>query len=111
VTIIKVDYDGRIPHDWQERFGRISRAFNVRILSVLFRRTARGYHVECRITGRVTAVALVAAQAIAGSDWRREAFNLSRVRRTRKGAGAGRWNILFERKIPVPSFIQRSLHV
>jgi hypothetical protein len=109
MTTLKVDYDGKIPDDWQERFGRIARVFNSRICCLLFRRTARGYHVECQLSRRLAPCYIVAAQAIAGSDWRREAFNIDRIRRTRKGAGTGRWNILFERKISVPTFIHRSI--
>jgi hypothetical protein len=42
-------------------------------------RTKRGYHVELLAHIRLTSSRMVALQAILGSDYRREAFNLFRA--------------------------------
>jgi hypothetical protein len=105
---LKLDYDGEIPTELTNRIGGTVRALRARVLSYSVRRTRRGYHVEVELSRRVPALAIVAAQAIAGSDPLRERFNLARVRSIRGGANAIPWNVLFQRKIPSPLTLRRS---
>lgn len=43
------------------------------------RSTGGGWHGEVVLAGRLDACTVIAAQAILGSDWAREAYNLMRV--------------------------------
>lgn len=67
-------------------------------------RTRRGWHLIVYYRGvkRFTAAQIVAAQAIAGSDWRREAFNLVRARHLtaapKSWRKVGAWNTLYREK-------------
>src|SRR5215471_5668697 len=103
---LKVDYDGAIPRDFSARVIGIRDALRCRVSRVALRRTRRGYHCTITCIGRATATTVVAAQAIMGSDWRREGFNLGRVRGIRAGTTNAKrgWNVLYERKITVPSW-------
>lgn len=103
---LKLDFDGPIPSELTNRIGGTARALRVRVVSFSVRKTRRGYHVEVELSRRVPALAIVAAQAIAGSDPLRERFNLARVRGIRRGANSLPWNVLYERKIPSPQSLR-----
>lgn len=68
-------------------------------------RTRRGWHIV--VYGprkyRISALETVAAQAILGSDWRRETFNLIRARNLAKAPPSwrkvGAWNTLYQEKL------------
>lgn len=81
----------------------VCRIINVRPTSIRFDRTRHGWHVLCRFRESLTPAELVAFQACAGSDLRREALNLMRARAIRTHAITGfwarRWNILYAHKI------------
>ena len=71
-------------------------------------RTRRGWHVELYQSGRGRALRLssaqtVALQAILGSDYRREAFNLFRAMRLSRAPGFWRklphWNVLHKERL------------
>jgi hypothetical protein len=62
-------------------------------------RTAHGWHMVVAIQNRLPALALVAAQAILGSDFRRESLNLMRCLSRPSAVRARYWNILFDKKI------------
>jgi hypothetical protein len=85
MTDLRLDFDGDIPTDFEYRlrfFGQRMRWYHG---DVRYDRTAHGWHVVVPVQlldG--TALELpfpivVAAQAILGSDWKREAFNLARA--------------------------------
>jgi hypothetical protein len=63
-------------------------------------KTRHGWHVVIKLPRRLHKLALVALQAILGSDPRRETLNLMRALSIgMTGFAAERWNILFERKL------------
>ena len=70
-----------------------------RVRPVYFRldRTRRGWHVVVVLVRRLPAMATVALQAIAGSDWKREAFNFGRARVWSQlpEFWKTRWNVLY----------------
>ena len=82
----------RLLHAWW-----VARVLGIRPLYIRIDRTRRGWHVVTVWNTRFKPLEIVALQAILGSDPRREAFNLIRVR-SGKG-GNRRWNLLFESKI------------
>lgn len=68
--------------------------------SIRLDRTARGWHMLVELPRAFEPAALVAMQAILGSDHRRERLNLMRVlSRNRSRFARRRWNILFESKV------------
>ncbi len=75
----------------------VFRRLNIGVHWIRYDRTAKGWHVIIRCRERFKALEIVALQAILGSDWRRETFNLARVRSGK--LRGGQWNILFERKL------------
>lgn len=102
---LKVDYDTpRMPGKLAARIGHVCAMANVRVVWWSLYRTVKGWHLEVACVGRLSPMAIVAAQAMLGSDWKREAFNMSRVRALRHANPAARagWNVLFRRKIRVP---------
>lgn len=93
----KLDYDGKIPVDFNARCRTVARLLRVRLVACSMERTRRGWHVVVRCSGRLSPVGTVAVQAILGSDPLREAHNLMRARKLgsvpkfwRK-----RWNVLY----------------
>jgi hypothetical protein len=60
-------------------------------------RTQHGYHVVVQVHERLAPAIIVAAQAILGSDVKREAFNLMRVQHllVRSPFWRRRWNVLY----------------
>lgn len=68
-----------------------------------YRRTKHGWHVEIGIDSALTPSELVAAQAVLGSDLRRETMNLRRAISLRVHKHSrfwrARWNILFREKL------------
>jgi hypothetical protein len=83
------------------RVVEVVRRLGWRPVVMVLRRTARGWHVKVVVRGRATPAVVVAVQAICGSDWRREAFNLVRVRAARRVAPEWRtrYSVLFTRKL------------
>lgn len=101
---LKVDYDTpRVPARLAARIGHCTAAAGLRVEWWSLYRTARGWHLEVECRGRLQPFGVVALQAMLGSDWRREAFNVGRVRGLRHANPAAHsgWNILFRRKIRV----------
>lgn len=76
---IMLDYDGQPPANLLGRIGRLCRFLRVRPGVVQVRRTKRGYHVLFTLRRRLPPLAVVAVQAILGSDAVRESFNLMRA--------------------------------
>jgi len=81
----------------------LCRIVGVRPRNLRIDRTRHGWHVVLTLNVRLSRGELVAFQACAGSDLRREALNLMRViaiRRTRiRGFWSHRWNLLFTEKL------------
>lgn len=67
-------------------------------------RTRRGWHVEIYSDAKLKAAEMVALQAILGSDYRREAFNLFRATKLslvpRFWRALPNWNVLHTEKLP-----------
>jgi len=78
-TEIMLDYDGSPPGNLLGRIGRLCRFLKVRPGVVQVRRTRRGYHVLFTVRRQLPPLAVVAVQAILGSDAVRESFNLVRA--------------------------------
>lgn len=102
-TRLKIDLDGTLPRDIDERVHWCLRVMGVRVEWWSVRKTRRGWHVEVELRGRLHPWKVVALQAILGSDYRRETFNLRRVWNWRGLDSAARkhWNVLFTRKVHV----------
>lgn len=97
MTLLKLDFDGAIPKGIVDRITHMCRHWGWPIEAVRFDRTRRGWHVTIGIRRRISAVSIVAAQAILGSDPYREMYNLQRVRRLRAVSVEWRksWNVLY----------------
>jgi len=99
-----LDLDARrFPPGWLDRLAWCARLWRWRPEAVRCDRTARGFHVVVTAIApeRTTDLHVVAAQAILGSDPRREAFNLARVHHIALGNvppfWRARWNVLYAR--------------
>jgi len=88
------DYDTARPPSLA-RIWRLLGRLRIRPHWIAYDRTARGWHVRVRLAARLTSGEIVAAQALLGSDPKRERYNLMRVI---CGARPRDWNLLFERK-------------
>jgi hypothetical protein len=98
-TLIKLDYDGDMPKCFAARLAWVCNTVGVPVEYYRCDRTRNGWHVTVRVARRINALSVVALQAIMGSDPRREAFNLMRVRNLRSVAPfwRGRWNVFYTR--------------
>lgn len=80
MTRLLLDFDSpTLPRGWFARLLTVCRTQRTRIVSVECDRTRHGWHVIVVVSGRWSLMRIVAAQAIIGSDWRRESHNLSRA--------------------------------
>jgi hypothetical protein len=80
---------------WAERVAICLREAGVVVLRVEVRETLHGFHVVLHLADELpSAVAVVALQALLGSDGVREAINFSRALADR----GDDWNLLFETK-------------
>jgi hypothetical protein len=79
MTQVKCDFDGRLPRDLRDRIGLVTRLLRWRVLWVRYDRTARGWHVTVAVAPRVSLMRVILAQALIGSDWRRELYNMRRA--------------------------------
>lgn len=100
---LKVDFDGALPRELVGRIGHVVSCAGSRVLWWSVYRTRRGWHLEIDVTRRWSPMRIVAAQAMLGSDPKREAFNMARVMGLRGADSATRtrWNVLYTRKINV----------
>jgi hypothetical protein len=97
MTTLKLDYDGALPFNIAARIIARCALWRWPLAAVRFDRTAHGWHVLVDVRGRIAPPYIVAAQAILGSDAKREAFNLMRVRQLRQlpAFWRSRWNVLY----------------
>lgn len=82
----------------------VCRIVGLRPIWIRTDRTRKGWHVVIRLRQSLSNAEIVAAQAIMGSDNRREALNLMRaiaIRQRDPGPTfRDRWNLLYENKLP-----------
>lgn len=103
MTVIKLDYDHkRLPRDYSDRIGACNRLLSLGLVRDAIEETRRGWHISLYVRRRLSPLEIVALQAILGSDWKRELFNLARAR----GLAAApsfwrkdRWNVFYARKL------------
>jgi len=98
-TVVMCDYDTpRCPSMWE--INRVFHILDIRPEWIRFDRTRHGWHMIIQLRKPLEKCALVALQAILGSDPRRETLNLMRALSVRMSAfAARRWNVLFEYKL------------
>jgi hypothetical protein len=105
VRRLKLDFDGHLPSDLVDRVRALFRWVGGRAAVIEVRRSARGWHVviHTRAQWARAPIAAVAAQAILGSDPKREMFNLMRALRLADAPvfwrQEHRWNTLYARKL------------
>lgn len=80
------------------RFWRFARLVELTPEVIQYDRTRRGWHVLIAWARALTPLEQVAIQAVLGSDYQREIYNLARVMSGRAVDNPA-WNILFERKL------------
>lgn len=85
------------------RIWGLCRRAGLRPHAIAWSRSRKGWHVHVHLSRRLTNGEIVAAQAILGSDRRRESLNLMRILAIRRDPPRRywrhRWNVLFERKV------------
>lgn len=98
MTLLYLDIDGPLPKGLEMRVQMVCDMMAWPIEAIRLDRTRRGWHVVVAVKRRIAAASVVAAQAIMGSDWKREMFNLQRVRKLRSVPKRWRsqWNVLYE---------------
>ena len=99
MTLLYLDVDGEIPPGFLFRLLHCIRLWGWPLEAVRYDRTARGWHVVVGVRRRLSPAIVVAAQAILGSDPKREAFNLMRVQQLRHlpAFWRSRFNVLYSR--------------
>ena len=97
MTLLYLDFDGRIPANLIDRIVWATKLWQWSVEAVRFDRTKNGWHVVVGIHEDVEPAMIVAAQAILGSDYKREAFNLMRVQSLDSVSPfwRERWNVLY----------------
>lgn len=103
MTLIKLDIDRRPVTGLVARATEWAHLCHLTVQGVGFERSRNGWHVTVVVWQRLTPAEIVASQAMLGSDWRREACNLLRVRSLSRVPAfwrkPGRWNVFFAGKI------------
>lgn len=101
--ILLLDYDVARPVPYLIPLLASLRTLGLRARWCSYRRTRHGWHLELAIDFALTPSEQVAAQAILGSDPRREKMNLRRAISLRVHKHPAfwrkRWNILFDKKL------------
>lgn len=101
-TVLRLDYDrARLPRDVYSRMVNALRWLRLRPVALVYRRTARGWHVKVALSRRINPLSVVALQALLGSDPKRETFNLLRARALRRAPPEwrNRFSVLFRSKL------------
>lgn len=101
--IIKLDYDGPFPDEFQDRCAFVFSTLGIRVVEMgrVVSPRGNGHHVMVKLNTGIPALAAVAIQAILGSDWRRETYNLGRalVLADAPAFWQFRWNVLYANKL------------
>lgn len=79
VTLLYCDYDGKIPANLLPWITQCCKLWRWPIEAIRYDRTRRGWHIVVGVKRKVPLPLVVAAQAIFGSDPRREMFNVMRA--------------------------------
>lgn len=98
MTLLKLDFDGPLPRHLESWVTTCATLWGWRLVALRIDRTRHGYHVVVGVEAvNLGPAAVVAAQAILGSDPKREAFNLMRVGKlaTLPAFWRSRWNVLY----------------
>lgn len=98
MSLLYLDIDGKLPNGIHTRIVRSCEMMGWRLTAVRYDKTRRGWHVVVAVRRKLSALTIVAMQAILGSDRNRELFNLSRARKLRNVPREWRnqWNVLYE---------------
>lgn len=111
IVAIKIDSDGARMRraEFDNRVKTILRIYGATLARVRTCRTKRGHHIYVNFRSKTepSAAAIVAMQAILGSDGRRELFNLERL----AAGSSSRWNVLFAAKWRAGVLVSRETHV
>ena len=106
-TVLKLDYDAPVPvADLRARLALLGDLFGVAVWRIVRTRSSSGgVHITASSeAATLSPVEIVAAQAVCGSDWKREALNLARTRVLSSARlpamWRARWNVLYDRKYP-----------
>lgn len=106
MNALKLDFDGPAPRDLIERIRALFRWLGGRPAVIgVWPSNSKGFHVliETRARWATDPVTVVAAQAILGSDAKREMFNLMRAvslaARPKFWRERHRWNTFYRRKL------------
>lgn len=96
---VMCDFDTpRPPSLWE--VNRVFHILDIKPRWMRYDRTRRGWHLVIRLPRPLQKPALVALQAILGSDPRRETLNLMRALSVRWDRfNSQRWNVLFREKL------------
>lgn len=99
MTILKLDFDGRIPRDFARRLQFVMRAHRLPVALERIDKTAHGFHVLLYVPRRVAFARVVLLQSLLGSDWKRETFNSRRANAWRyvPAFWRSRGNVLYTR--------------
>lgn len=101
MTLLYLDFDGALPPTVCAFVAECCRLWRWPVDGMRFDRTRRGWHVVVRVRKRLDFTAVVGAQAIMGSDARREMHNLMRAEAIRRGEVSAWWakraNVLYQR--------------
>ena len=97
MTLLYLDFDDSLPERLEDRIAHLCRLCRWPLVAVRLDRTRRGWHVVVGVRRILHPAAIVAAQAILGSDPMRETFNLVRVQKLNAVSAywRARWNVLF----------------
>lgn len=97
MTHLLCDFDGPLPDGLLAWITQCCRLWEWPLIAIRYDRTRRGWHVIVTVNRRLTAARTVAAQAIFGSDPRREMFNMMRVQQLHRlpPRWRCRWNVLY----------------
>lgn len=99
MTLLYLDFDGPLPPKLLPWITQCCKLWRWPLEAVRYDRTKRGWHVIIGVRRRVPFAHVVAAQAIFGSDPKRESFNLMRSQAVRAGRVSSFWarraNVLY----------------
>lgn len=99
---VLLDFDGAVPLDFPDRCEFLQHTLGLTLDAFRYDRSSNGgYHVCIRLAAPLEPVAVVAVQALLGSDYRRETYNLARVLELENAPAFwhSRWNVLYSSKL------------
>lgn len=97
MTLLYCDYDGPLPAKLIPWVTQCCKLWGWPLRAIRYDKTRRGWHVVVAVARTIPPARVVAAQAIFGSDRKREAFNLMRVQQLRAQPAfwRERFNVLY----------------